>query len=311
MITATLYSADDKPAWDSFVVRARNGSFKFLRDYQEYHRERFPDNSYLFRRDGDLIALLPASRNGSEISSHGGLTFGGVLMDTRMTTPLMLEVFDVMLARLRQDGFKRLVYKATPPYYNAIPSDEDLYALTRHGARLFRRDVGSVLRLGQHPEFQERRRRAVKKAEKAGVIVRESHDFVSFWAILEENLKARHGVAPVHTLKEILLLHQHFPGNIQLFAAFANDRLLGGTVVFVNPLVVHAQYIAASSAGREVGALDLVFSELITRIFVAKTWFSFGISTESGGSVLNQGLIEYKEGFGARAYVHDFYEINL
>lgn len=311
MILAKLYTADDKPAWDKFVARARNGTFKFLRDYQEYHRERFPDNSYLFHRDGDLIALLPASRDGSEISSHGGLTFGGVLIDSRMTTPLMLQVFDVLLPRLRQDGFKRLVYKATPPFYNSIPSDEDLYALTRHGAQLFRRDVCSVLHLGQHPGFQDRRLRSIKKALKAGLEVRETHDFPAFWTILEENLKARHGVTPAHTLPEIQMLHQRFPDNIRLFAAYAGESLLAGTVLFVNPLVVHAQYIAVSNAGREVGALDLVISELITKVFVTKTWFSFGISTEAGGTVLNQGLIEYKEGFGARAFVHDFYEIKL
>jgi len=311
MITAKLYSAADRVAWDNFVARARNGTFNFLRDYQEYHRERFPDHSYLFQRNGDVIALLPASRGGDEISSHGGLTFGGVLIDSRMTTPLMLEVFDVLLARLRQDGFKRFVYKATPPYYNAIPSDEDLYALTRYGGRLFRRDVSSVLHLRQHPKFQERRQRGVKKAVKAGVIVRETQDFVSYWKILEANLITRYGVAPVHTLKEIQLLQNRFPDNIRLFAAYAFDSLLAGTVVFVNPQVVHAQYIATSPAGREVGALDLLFFELITRVFPGKTWFSFGISTESGGVVLNQGLIEYKEGFGARASVHDFYEINL
>lgn len=311
MIRAKRYTAEDKPAWDKFVARARNSSFKFFRDYQDYHADRFPDHSYLFQRDNDVIALLPASRNESEIVSHGGLTFGGVLMDSRMTTPLMLQVFDVMLPRLREDGFKRLVYKATPPFYNSIPSDEDLYALTRHGAQLFRRDVCSVLHLGLYPEFQDRRLRSIKKAMKAGLTVRETHDFATFWTILEENLKARHGVTPTHKLAEIQMLHQRFPNNIRLFAAYGGESLLAGTVLFVNPLVVHAQYIAASAAGREVGALDLVFAELITKIFAAKTWFSFGISTEAGGTVLNQGLVEYKEGFGARAFVHDFYELNL
>ena len=37
----------------------------------------------------------------------------------------------------------------------------------------------------------------------------------------------------------------------------------------------------------------------------------FGISTEEGGTVLNRGLIDYKEGFGARAVVHDFYELDV
>lgn len=311
MIQIRKYTAADQPVWDRFVAQARNGSFKFFRNYMEYHADRFTDHSYIFLREDDVIALLPATQHGNEIISHGGLTFGAVLMDSRMTTPLMLQVFDALLPRLRADGFQRFAYKATPPYYNSIPSDEDLYALTRNGARLFRRDVCSVLHLGQHPEFQNRRRRSIKKAQQTGLVVRESHDFATFWPILIENLKTRHDVTPVHALAEIQLLHGRFPENIRLFGAYAGETLLAGTVLFVNPLVVHAQYIATSAAGREIGALDLVFAELITKTFTTKTWFSFGISTEANGTVLNEGLIEYKEGFGARAFVHDFYEINL
>jgi lipid II:glycine glycyltransferase (peptidoglycan interpeptide bridge formation enzyme) len=35
----------------------------------------------------------------------------------------------------------------------------------------------------------------------------------------------------------------------------------------------------------------------------------FGISTELDGRQLNAGLIDYKEGFGARAVNYDFYEM--
>ena len=41
--------------------------------------------------------------------------------------------------------------------------------------------------------------------------------------------------------------------------------------------------------------------QLIEDVFSAKRWFDFGISTEDDGRILNQGLIEQKEGFGARA----------
>jgi hypothetical protein len=40
-------------------------------------------------------------------------------------------------------------------------------------------------------------------------------------------------------------------------------------------------------------------------------FFSFGISTEDNGTKLNSGLIEFKESFGARAVVHDFYDWDL
>ena len=311
MIEVVRYSPEFQLAWDSFVASSKNGAFLFKRAYQDYHSERFPDYSLLFRRGGHWLALFPACRLGDEVVSHGGLTFGGILSDERMTTPLMMEVFSALVAHLRSDGAHRLVYKVSPAFYHRLPSDEDLYALTHHGAQLIRRDLGYILCPARHPEFQERRRRAVKKAIKAGLLFRETDDYATYWRLLEDTLLARHAAAPVHSLDEIALLHSRFPAGIRLFATFSANEMLAGTVIFENPSVAHSQYIACSDLGREVGALDFVFSELITCVYAEKPWFSFGISTESDGSVLNQGLVEQKEGFGARACTQDFYELSL
>lgn len=41
-------------------------------------------------------------------------------------------------------------------------------------------------------------------------------------------------------------------------------------------------------------------------------WYlDFGISNENDGRYLNLGLIEQKEGFGARTVVHDFYRLTV
>jgi hypothetical protein len=71
------------------------------------------------------------------------------------------------------------------------------------------------------------------------------------------------------------------------------------------------QYICASEKGKEVGALDLLFAELLDDVYRSVPCFDFGISTEDDGRYLNTGLIEQKEGFGARAIMHDFYAIDL
>ena len=75
--------------------------------------------------------------------------------------------------------------------------------------------------------------------------------------------------------------------------------------------MAHAQYISAGEEGKRVGALDLVFDYLLTEHYRGHDFFDFGISTEDQGRVLNVGLAEQKEGFGARAVVHDFYELDL
>ena len=79
----------------------------------------------------------------------------------------------------------------------------------------------------------------------------------------------------------------------------------------VTPAVAHIQYIAAGSEGRACGALDLLFATLIDGRFADRRYLDFGISTEQGGTLLNEGLIFQKEGFGGRAVCYDTYTIKL
>jgi hypothetical protein len=52
-----------------------------------------------------------------------------------------------------------------------------------------------------------------------------------------------------------------------------------------------------------------VFDHLLKEVYSDKC-FDFGISNERNG-VLNPGLMRNKEGFGARAVVHDRYLLEL
>ena len=90
--------------------------------------------------------------------------------------------------------------------------------------------------------------------------------------------------------------------------AYLGDEALGGTLVFECGRVVHTQYISASPRGKELGALDLVFSWLINERYAEKPYLDFGKSTEDQGSYLNSNLIHQKEGFGGRGVCYDIYE---
>ena len=84
--------------------------------------------------------------------------------------------------------------------------------------------------------------------------------------------------------------------------------MIAGTLSFVYANVVHTQYMAANETAREIGGLDLLIKTLLDKYAGSKKWFDFGISTEQGGEVFNDGLCAQKEGFGARTIAYNFYE---
>jgi GNAT acetyltransferase-like protein len=297
--------------WDSFVDRAKNATFLFRRDYMEYHADRFADASLLFERAGKLAAVIPANRREGDFASHGGLTYGGIVCDDRMSTEGMLAIFEALLEHLRASGVERLIYKPVPHIYHAYPAEEDLYALFRAGARLARRDVGSSIEVASRYALAKGRRWAVKKSERSEIDVAESWSFEAFMELEARLLEEKYGAAPVHSGAEMRQLADRFPENIRLFTAQRNGELLGGTIIYETPRVAHAQYIASTDVGREVGALDRLFAWLLDDVYAGKRYFDFGISTEQEGRVLNHGLIENKESWGARATVYDHYELRL
>lgn len=311
-IQVERYNREQQNQWDDFVRTSKNSTFLFYRNYMEYHAPRFRDYSLLIKDEKDnLVALLPANHKGSLLQSHGGLTYGGFITGQNMTSVTMLKVWQAVLEHLLGEGFDSLYYKTMPYIYHRLPAEEDRYALFLAGASVCRRDVLSVVRNEPRAKYQERRRRAVRKAEKQGLEVRTGSCFDQFWPILAATLQSRFGVEPVHNLDEIQLLHSRFPENIKLYSTWSEEQMLAGVVIYESSQVAHVQYIAASPEGRSQGALDLLFDTLLKTVYQDKPFFDFGISNEMEGYKLNVGLIEQKEGFGGRAVVHDYYQVSL
>jgi len=306
------YTAADRAAWDTFVRTSKNGWFMFERGYMDYHADRFTDHSLLVYEDKDrLIAVLPAHQRDNALMSHAGLTYGGFITDQRMKTPLMLEIFEHLRTYGADQRIDEIVYKAIPYNFHRLPADEDRYALHVNRAELVARRVLSVIDRRAPLGFAQRRLRGIKKAAQAGVLVNASDDFASYWTLLDDVLRRRHQVHPVHNLSEIELLRKRFPDNIRLYAASAGSELAAGVLLYITEEVARAQYIAASERGRELGALDLLFDHLIHDVYADKRYFDFGPSNEPADDGLNVGLITQKEEFGGRAVVCDTYRLSI
>lgn len=316
MIEIVRYTHERQAEWDAFVRSSRNGTFLLMRDYMDYHAHRFTDCSLMCLREGRTVALFPANWVEEErtVWSHQGLTYGGLLMGDQLTSIRVMELFAGILDWMRQHlGAVRMVYKPIPYIYrNGCPAEEDLYALFRSGGVLLTRAISSVVDMQHRIPMSKGRKSTAKRAFMQGMQVEESDEWAAYWQILSQVLRDRHGASPVHSLEEIQLLKSRFSENIRLFVARAADgRMLAGTVIYEFPSLVHAQYIASSPEGKEAGAVDAIYAWLIEERYAEKRYLDFGISTEQGGRVLNEGLVRQKEAFGARGVMYDSYVIEL
>lgn len=292
------------------MKEAKNATFLFQRDFIDYHSDRFQDHSLLVYKNDKLVAVLPANISNFELYSHQGLTYGGLILSKKTTFEETLQIFESLLSFLKNEGVAVLKLKLLPKIYHQLPSDEIDYLLFLVKASLTRRDITSCV-FNENPLkiASSNRLRGIKKGIKNELQVMEEANFKPFWTeVLEPNLQQIHNQKPVHSLGEIELLQSHFPKNIKQFNVYKNGEIVAGAAIFETPTVAHAQYISANEMGRKMGGLDFLFNHLLQH-FSYKKYFDFGISNEAQGMKVNQGLLNWKETFGGRSIVHDFYEI--
>lgn len=317
--TVERYEAAHEREWNEFNSRSRNATFLTDRRYMDYHADRFTDHSLIARKNGKILALLPADITADGVlHSHRGLTYGGWILPPRhFDAAAMMTLWDVMTYYCRQSDIKGLDYKPLPHIFAAAPSGEDIYALFRSGARLTECQISAAIRLSDNPGFNQGRRQRLKKALATGVIVEQATDenaWRDFYCMLQQCLADRHDAAPVHSLDEMHLLHSRFPANIQLWVARLDGEMLAGSVIYISEKVVHSQYIATSPEGRRLSMISPLFDKLIQlsaggKFGTGVDYFDFGTSNEDHGLYLNESLYEQKASMGATGVPYERYSV--
>lgn len=309
------YTPEQAGEWDALVRTSRNGTFLLQRPYMDYHKARFADASLLFRTDdGRLSGVVPMNvrREESLAVTHGGLTYGGLILSPETTLTDVREMFRHLGRHLQDEGINELVYKAIPAIYHRYPAADDLYWLFRAGAEIESRGAATVIDLDDELRRRLWQRKTKKKACEGLRLHEDRADHLpAFWHIVDDVLSSRHGVHPVHSAEEIALLRSRFPAEIKLFTVTdESGDVVTGSLLFVTPKVVHVQYMEVGERGRQLRALDWLMQRLTARYAAApQRYFDFGISTEDGGRTLNEGLAYQKEGMGGRTVCYDIYRV--
>jgi len=309
------FAPNDAESWDNFVWQSNNGTLFHTRAFLAYHpSQRFNDDSLLFFKEGKLLAVLPAATRVGDTSrilrSHPGASFGSFVTHADLSLRDADRLVTHFLAYCHERGYAGVEITLPPQIYLARPSNYLDFILYQHGFRYRKREVSSVVPLDVPADrvlelFSPESRRAVRRAQKLGVQVQESDDFVAFYEILQKNLRLRHHVQPAHSLEELLQLRQMFPERIRLFAAFAENEMIAGIVIFVcNPRVALAFYISHREIFQRYRGVNLLFYEVFHWcIKQGFRFLDFGIFTVNMQP--NWGLGRFKESFGAQGVFRD------
>lgn len=307
------YSSSHREAWDAFVRESRNATFLFMRDYMDYHSDRFADCSWMAYKGEKLVALLPANIGDNKtLYSHQGLTYGGWLLPSaHINGADLIEIFEEAMREWRHLGIRNLEYKPLPYIYSAQPSEEDLYALFRIGAIQTECNLSSAISLTEPLRFNKLQKRHLAKSRDLRLVIGEDQDIVGYMSMLNACLAERHDASAVHSTEEMLLLCRRFPENISLYTVRLDGEMHAGVMIYDTGRVAHAQYIATTTHGRELNLLTPLFHWLITERYAEKAYFDFGISNEDHGRYLNEGLLRQKFSYGATGVAYMKYLVSF
>lgn len=306
--TVRTYQQKDKALWNAFITTAKNATFLFVRDFMDYHSDRFEDFSLLIFKDDKLFAVLPANKKADIVYTHQGLTYGSFVLQDSSTLLDAFEAFKAMLQFLHNEGINYIKIKLIPTFYNSLPSDELAYFLFKSKAKLINRDVLMVIDYQNQLPFKKNRREGINKAKRNGLTVTIDENYEGFWnEVLIPNLEKKHQVKPVHSVEEIKLLASRFPENIKQISVYKEGKIVAGTTLFLTKTTVHPQYVSGNAAKNSHGSLDLAYHFAINHFKEGRRYFDFNISSENEGSLLNEGLIFWKETCGARTFCADNY----
>ena len=313
--------------WDKLVLNhSINGSFLQTRNFLNYHPDgRFLDASVAVMQGSDLVAVIPACDTEDEgkrcFFSHKGSTFGGIVIrEEKYNISFLNELIPRFDDYLRSSGFEKVMLRCTSQIFSKRPVDLLDYFLFQNGYSQFD-EVSFYVDLEKAPEdllslLSSSRRRDYRYSLKNGLSFRRLEtdgEIEQFYAILAKNLE-KFGAKPVHTAQELIeFKRKRLTAETDFYGVFLDERLVAGTMLFYfGKDVMHTQYLAQDPEYAQLFLMNYLDFNLIS---LAKEKgfkkFSFGISTEERGKILNKGLALFKEGFGCEYCVNRTYYKDL
>lgn len=313
-ITVTDLAHMPADEWDAFVRSSANGTIFHTRRFLAYHPEGRFDFRWLgfVNGEGRLLGVLPAGLRDGILSSPAGASYGGICTvpgSFRQTW----EMVDALQRWARREGIREVRITQAPVIYTRGAAQDLHFAMLYAGFENDRNLFSSVIDLDEFgardplAALSESGRRAIRKAEKSGLVVEESDDLDAYYPILVEN-KRKFGVAPAHTREELERIRALVPGTWRLFAVRHEGEMAAGVLTtHCNSRVMLAFYIASRPEHQLLRPVNLALFHA-ARVAAAEGYrhLDLGVSMNTASDNPMEpawSLISFKEFIGSRGFL--------
>lgn len=318
--------------WDDFILNhSVNGTLLQTRKFLNYHPAgRFKDVSLIVRdnKSREIAALVPACEvyEGEKkvFVSHKGSTFGGIIVGEEYydSAIKIIEIIKSIEEYLVVNCYDKVIYKITPDIFSTQDSDLLRYGLY-HQKYEEENELNLYIDYDMYQEdiiknFKTKRRGQIRKYMKNDNFsfreIVKKDEIEEFYGILSFTL-GKYESKPVHSLEELMdLKNARLKENMCFFGEFYKEQMVAGTMIFLHPRtkVAHTQYLASVSDFEGYSPMNYLYYWIIKEIrdrgYKKLSW---GISTEHGGYLLNEGLTFMKESYGSRHAINYIFYKNL
>lgn len=312
-------------AIDEFILHENtNGEFINTLEYLGYHPQgRFIDRSVLAvdQGSGEIRGcLLAAEAPGDhrKIISHPGTTFAGIIVNKKTSIKNMEQIVDAIM-EYYEERYESVVVKLRPDFFSTQPFGGLPYFLQKRGYRYCMTGLSNVIDIsGVRGEddifalYDSAKRNQVRKVLRSSQFVFDNRNEIrrAVWLNMNQILEEKHHAHSTHTYEEMCELMKRVPSYI---SAFHVDHINGEygafALVYRFKNVFHTQYLDTNyNFTGQYPNLLLIHNLIRVAREEGYSKFSFGVSTENRGEILNYGLYGYKAGYGGGSILQGEYE---
>ena len=323
-ITIRKYNKTDFDNWENFVNKSSNGTIFHLRTFLSYHIDRnFNDNSLIFEKNGNFIAVFPATKKIESdnliLYSHPGASFGGFVFDkiSFKESNLILKLLENYCIR---NNFTKIFFVNTPNIYFNQLNETLEYVLLWNEYKLKEIYISSIIEIQNNIKtidyLHSRKKRYIKKyLNNNSLKVKWENDFDKFYPILLDN-KSKHGIKPTHSLDELKKIDSLYPFSLHLLLLYKDETVIGGTL----NIIINNQCAMMFYNMINYNYIDLQPATI--QIYESINWakeknlrfLDLGVSQkpkDKNPLTPHETLINFKEQLGAKSIIRKVFQKNI